>query len=159
MCAKKLIHVEEAWKSRTMTSNALFNSGKYEESLVGYEQALSRAEVLNNYMEAALGVGIPCIQTFVISCNNIAYTYEKLGRFDNGAKMLKRSIYFLLLKSKNSNVNGSEIQAELKRALLNYMDYAERNALEFIDVDKVFSDIQEQLETNKVVGDSLSFEC
>lgn len=149
MCAKKLIHVEEAWKSRTNASNALFNCGKFEESLIGYEQALSRAEVLNNYMEAAIRVGIPSIQTFVISCNNLAFTHEKMGQFDKGSKMLKRAIYFLMIKSKNSYLNGNEIQAELKRAMLNYLDYAERNALEINDVDKVFLDLQEQLEANK----------
>ena len=152
MCAKKLKHVEEAWKSRTNVSNALFNEGKFEESLVGYEQALARAEVLNNYMEAAMQFGIPSIQTFVISCNNIAFTYEKLERFDKGAAMLKRSIYFLLIKSRNAYLNGNEIQSELKRAMLNYLDYAERNALALIDVDKVFIDIQEQLDTNKTLG-------
>ena len=151
MCAKSLKHVEEAWKSRTNASNALFNSGKFEESLIGYEQALSRAEVLNNYMEAAMGFGIPSIQTFVISCNNIAFTYEKLERFDKGAAMLKRAIYFLLIKSKNAHLDGNEIQGELKRAMLNYLDYAERNSLQLNDVDKVFLDIQEQLETNKVL--------
>lgn len=148
MCTRKLKYVEEAWKSRTNTSNGLFNEGRFEESLLGYEQALSRAEVLNNYMEAAMGIGIPSIQTFVISCKNVAFTYEKLDRFDKGAKMLKRSLYFLWLKSEDLNLNGNEIQAELKRALLNYMDYSERNALELNDVDKLFSDIQEQLKTN-----------
>lgn len=149
MCAKGLKHVEEAWKSRTMASNALFNQGKFEASLLGYEQALSRAEVLNNYMEAALGIGIPCVQTFVISCNNIAFTYEKMGHMDKGAIMLKRAIYFLLFKSNSAKLNADEIRSELRRALLNYSDYAQRNALELDDVDKVFSDIQEQLEANK----------
>lgn len=102
-------------------------------------------------MEAAIGIGIPSIQTFVISCNNLAFTYEKLGRFVKGATMLKRAIYFLMIKSKNCQLNGNEIQAELKRAMLNYLDYAERNALELNDVDKVFSDIQDQLETNKMI--------
>lgn len=150
MCAKRLKHVEEAWKSKTNTSNTLFNIGQFEESLIGYEQALSRAGVLNNYMEASMRMGIPSIQTFVISCNNIAFTYEKLGRFDEGATMLKRAIYFLLIKSKNVHLNGNEIQSELKRAMLNYLDYAEKNALKLDDVDKVFLDIQEQLDTNRV---------
>ncbi|MEO8774465.1 MAG: tetratricopeptide repeat protein [Gelidibacter sp.] len=149
MCTKRLKHVEEAWKSKTNASNTLFNAGKFEESLVGYEQALSRAEVLNNYMEAAIRIGIPSIQTFVISCNNIAFTYEKLELFDKGATMLKRAIYFLLVKSKNTYLNIEEIRSELKRALLNYLDYANRNAMALNDVDKVFLDIQEQLEINK----------
>ena len=151
MCGKRLKHVEEAWKSKTNASNTLFNAGKFEESLVGYEQALSRAEVLNNYMEVAIKFGIPSIQTFVISCNNIAFTYEKLERYDQGAIMLKRAIYFLLIKSKNTNLNVEEIRSELKRALLNYLDYAERNAIALNDVDKVFTDIQEELDTNKAI--------
>lgn len=129
MCAKKLKHVEEAWKSKTNASNTLLNAGKLQKSLVGYDQTLSSAEVLNNYMEAAIRIGIPSIQTFVISCNNIAFTYEKLELFDKGATMLKRAIYFLLIKSKNAHLNIEEIRSELKRALLNYLDYANRNAL------------------------------
>lgn len=151
MCAKSLKHVEAAWKSRTTASNALYNESKFEESLVGYEQALARAEILNNYMEAAIVFGIPAIQTFVISCNNIAFTYEKLEQIEKGAAMLKRAIYFLLIKSKNTRLNADEIQRELKRALLNYLDYAERNAMALNDVDKVFTDIQEELHTNKAI--------
>jgi len=140
-------HIEQAWKLKTQLSNDLFNEGKFENSLSGYQEALCRAEVLNNNLPEAKRTGIPVIQIFAISCNNIAYTYENIGMLENGEKMLKRVIYFLLLQSNNKFISTAEIQNELKRAMINYTEFANRNSIEIENTQKVFSDIEEQFKT------------
>ncbi|MGO3182453.1 MAG: tetratricopeptide repeat protein [Aequorivita sp.] len=144
-------HIEQAWKLKTQLSNDLFNEGKFENSLSGYQEALCRAEVLNNNLVQAKGIGIPVIQIFAISCNNMAYTYEKIGMIENGEKMLKRVIYFLLLQSNSKSLSSAEIQNELKRAMLNYTEFANRNSIEIENTQKVFSDIQEQFKTYETI--------
>lgn len=144
-------HIEQAWRLKTELSNDLFNKGKFENSLSGYQEALCRAEVLNNNLLEAKRTGIPVIQIFAISCNNIAYTYENIGMIVEGEKMLKRVIYFLLLQSNNKSLNSAEIQNELKRAMLNYTEFANRNSIEIENTQKVFSDIQEQFITYETI--------
>ncbi len=144
-------HIEEAWRLKTTDANDLFNQGKFEDSLNGYEEALYRAEVLNNNLIEAKKTGTPVIQIFAISCNNIAFTHEKMGRSEEGEKMLKRVIYYLLLHSNNKELDIKEIQNELKRAMLNYTEFADRNSIEIKNTEKVFSDIQEQFETHEII--------
>lgn len=144
-------HIEQAWKMKTELSNDLFNEGKFENSLSGYQEALCRAEVLNNNLPEAKRTGIPVIQIFAISCNNMAFTYENIGMIYEGEKMLKRVIYFLLLPSNSKFISNAEIQNELKRAMLNYTEFAERNNIEIKDTQKVFSDIEEQFKTYETI--------
>lgn len=144
-------HIEPAWKLKTELSNDLFNDGKFENSLSGYQEALCRAEVLNDNLLEAKRTGVPVIQIIAISCNNMAYTYENLGMIKEGEKMLKRVIYFLLLQSNNNSINTEEIQNELKRAMLNYTEFANRNGIEIKNTQKVFSDIQEQFKTYETI--------
>lgn len=144
-------HIEQAWKVKTELSNDLFNQGKYEHSLSGYQEALCRAEVLNNNLPKAKRIGIPVIQIFAISCNNIAYTYENIGLIEEGEKMLKRVIYFLLLQSNNKSLNPAEIQNELKGAMFNYTEFAKRNGIDIKNAQKVFTEIQEQFITYETI--------
>lgn len=140
-----LQHIEEAWKLKTNASNKLFSAGKYNASLLGYEEALCRAEVLNQHLKKVMTIGIPFIQIFAISCHNIAFTYEKMGLPHKGEKMLQRVVYFLVFQHEKSKHNSREIQSELKRAMLNYNEFANRNALDVKNVKLVFEDIQKQL--------------
>lgn len=142
---------EEAWKLKTKSANVLFKAGRFEDSLNGYEEALCRAEVLNNNLIEAKETGIPVIQIFAISCNNIAFTYEKMGRSKAGEKMLKRVIYYLLFQSNNKAIDTTEIQSELKRAMLNFTEFAERNGIGIKNTEKVFSDIQEQFDAYETI--------
>lgn len=66
-------HIEQAWKLKTELSNDLYNKGKFENPLSSYQEALCRAEVLNNNFVEAKRTGIPVIQIFAISCNNSLY--------------------------------------------------------------------------------------
>lgn len=141
-----LLITEEAWKLKTETANDLFNEARFDDALNGYEEALCRAEVLNNNLIEAKRIGIPVVQIFSISCNNIAFTYEKMGKTEEGEKMLKRVIYFLLLQTNNKVLNTTEIQSELKRTMLNYTEFADRNTMEIKNAERVFADIQGQFE-------------
>lgn len=143
-----LFNIHEDWKMKTEASNHLYDEGSFEDSLNGYQDALSLAEILNNNLIDAKEEGIPVIQTFIISCNNIAFTFEKLGKTNQSEKMLKRAIYFLLLQSNNKVLSITEIQSELKKAMLNYTEFANRNSVEMKNTEKIFSDIKEQFETN-----------
>lgn len=146
-----LKHIEQAWKTKTDLSNDLFNKGNFQNSLYGYQEALCRAEILITNLTQAKRTEIPVIQIFAISCNNIAFTYENLARIDEGEKMLKRVIYFLLLQSNNKSINPLEIQNELKRAMLNYTEFASRNNIEIKNTQKVFTDIKKQFEVYETI--------
>ena len=139
-----LQHIEDSWKEKTKTANQLFNDGKFKEALTGYQEALYRAEVLNNFQSEAICIGIPFIQVFAISCNNIAFTYEELKEPKKGIKILERVIYYLLHLSKNDNLNPSEIQNELKRATLTYQEFLGRSGLELENKRSIITDIKKE---------------
>ena len=90
-------------------------------------------------------IGIPFIQIFAISCNNIAFTYEKMGLSQKGEKMLQRVVYFLVFQHEKTEHNSRRNSSELKRAMLNYNEFANRNTLDVDNVKLVFKDIQKQL--------------
>lgn len=140
-----LISIKEAWKLKTKNSNKLFSKGNFKASLLGYEEALCRAEVLNQHLETASDIGIPYLQIFIISCNNIAFTHEKLNSANQGEKMLQRVIYFLIYRHEKSNHNLKEIKTELQRALLTYNDYTQRNNLNVSKIMSLFKNIQGKL--------------
>lgn len=144
MSEKCIQHIEEAWQLKTEFANQLFEDGNYQESMETYKEALYRAEVLNNNMKKAIETGIPYLQIFAISCNNMAFTYEKMDLVENGEKMLKRVLFYLLLQTEQNDYNMLEVEQELKRAMLNYSEYADRNALDIENIEKVFVDIQEK---------------
>lgn len=139
-------HIESVWKEKTNSANQLFNERKFKEALMGYEEALCRAEVLNNHQADAIGKGIPFMQVFAISCNNIAFTYEEMGEIEKCKKMLKRVIYYFLFLSKDQT-DVSIVQNELKIALLTYKDFADKNALEPQDQQTVLDNIQEHVKS------------
>jgi hypothetical protein len=51
----------------------------------------------------------------------------------------------LLTLGVTSTVNSDEIQSELKIAMLNYADYAERNSLHTQNITKIREDVEEHL--------------
>jgi len=122
-------HIENYWKAKTTASNELFNKGDFQDALLGYKDALYRAEVLNNNFTDCVRVGIPFVQDYIISCNNIANTYEKLHQYEEAENILKRVVYYLLHLEENKILNSNEIQSELKRASLAYINYMEKNQL------------------------------
>ncbi len=141
-------HIENHWKAKTTASNELFNERKFQDALLGYKDALYRAEVLNNNFFDCIRVGIPFIQVYVISCNNIAYTYEELGKLEEAENMLKRAVYYLLHFEENKILDSNEIQSELRKASLIYMSFTEKNNLEKIKQEHLFNDLKERFVTN-----------
>ncbi|MGS4344674.1 tetratricopeptide repeat protein [Myroides odoratus] len=119
-------HLERYWKTLTTSSNEKFNQQNYVEALAGYKEALYRAEVLNKHWEQCSRLKIPVIQVYLISCNNVAYTYEELGDLEKAQAFLKRAIYFLIHLIEENHVLGKNIQGDLKRALLTYADFTQR---------------------------------
>ncbi|MBV7441521.1 tetratricopeptide repeat protein [Weeksellaceae bacterium TAE3-ERU29] len=121
-------HIEDYWKFITNKSNELFNKGNFEEALSNYKQALYRAEVLCNNIPNCIKSAIPFMQIYIISCNNVAYTYEKLGKYDKAEHMLKKVIsYLIFMLNKEELIKPVIVQSELKRASLAYIQFLEEN--------------------------------
>lgn len=137
-------HIEDHWKEQTSSSNKLFNHGEYEDALVGYEEALFRAGVLNNNYNDCLRDGIPFLQVYVISCHNMAYTYEELGLYKKAQRMLRKAIYFLLHFEKNKTLNQTEVESELKKASLAYFLFLKRTGLKAVKSDRLYQRLEER---------------
>ncbi|MEN7547100.1 tetratricopeptide repeat protein [Rapidithrix thailandica] len=121
-----LKHIEEAWKVKTNLANKLFDKGCFDQALTGYTESLARAEVLNQHRESCKSYGIPFVQVFIISCNNLSNTYSELGLYQEADRMLKRSICYIahLLSLKKKKLDEYiELQKELGRAILYYKEF------------------------------------
>ena len=75
--------VENTWRRVIKVANHDFTLGNYEMALNSYKEALSSAEVLNCHYKDASQMGIPYMQMYAMSCNNLVCTYEKLFDFHN----------------------------------------------------------------------------
>lgn len=144
-------HIERYWQALTISNNKLFNKGNFEKALVGYKDALYRAEVLNNHIPDCLRLNIPFIQVFIISCNNLANTYEELGNLEEAENMLKRTVYYLLHLANKKKLNNNEIQSELKKAILHYIQFAEKTNIEKAKQEQLFITLKEQLIENHLI--------
>lgn len=144
-------HVENHWKMLTMMANDFFNSGDFEKALSGYRDALYRAEVLNNHEEDCLRVGIPIMQVYIISCNNLSNTYAELGQSEEAENMLQRAVYYLLHLSRQVHINMNELQHELKRASVALLDFARKNGGKN-NQEKLLKTLKEQLVENQLIN-------
>ncbi|WP_200878587.1 tetratricopeptide repeat protein [Sphingobacterium sp. ML3W] len=141
-------HIERYWQALTVSSNEFFNKGDFEKALNGYKDALYRAEVLNNHIPECIRLNIPFIQVYIISCNNLANTYEELGNQEEAENMLKRAVYYLLHLTANKSLNIDEIQSELKRATLAYVRFSEKTGEGKVKQEQLFRTLKEQLLEN-----------
>ena len=142
-------HIERHWQTLTVLNNKLFDKGDFKKALFGYKDALYIAEVLNNNMSDCIRLNTLFIQVYIISCNNLAHTYSELGNKEEAENMLKRVLFFLLhlttIRS-ISQVNGTEIQSELKQATLAYVDFSEKNNVTKTKQEKLFTTLKNQLQ-------------
>lgn len=143
--------IERYWQALAVSNNELFNKGDFENALTGYKDALYRAEVLNNNIPDCIRLKIPFIQVYIISCNNLANTYEELGNLEESENMLKRAVYYLLHLIGNKALNISEVQSELKRATLAYVRFAEKNNVGKNKQEQLFRTLKEQLLENNLI--------
>ncbi|WP_400261283.1 hypothetical protein ACFX5U_15315 [Sphingobacterium sp. SG20118] len=118
---------ENYWQTLTSSSNMHFEKGDFKNALSGYEDALCRAEVLNNHISDCIRLQIPFIQVYIISCNNLANTYEVLGKHEDTESMLKRSVYYLLHLAKNNMLNMDEIHAETEEKCVELCKFCRQN--------------------------------
>lgn len=123
----RIHHIENYWKTLTTASNESFNEGDFEKALLGYKDALCRAEILNNHLSDCLRLNIPFIQVYIISCNNLSHTYYELGQLEEAGNMLKRVVYYLQHLYGQEYVNKEELQNELKRAVILLLSFIEKN--------------------------------
>jgi tetratricopeptide (TPR) repeat protein len=144
-------HIEKHWQALTVSSNELFNKGNFEKALSGYKDALYRAEVLNNNISDCIRLIIPFVQVYIISCNNLANTYEELGKKEEAENLLKRVVYYLLHLAANKELNIDELQSELKRATLAYVQFTEKNNIVKSKQEKLFTVLKEQLLQNDLI--------
>ncbi|MCL7986641.1 tetratricopeptide repeat protein [Sphingobacterium sp. lm-10] len=121
-------HIEQHWKTLTVSANDFFNTGNFEQALSNYQEALYRAEVINDHRSECLEFNIPTIQIFVISCNNLANTYIELCRLEDAERMLTRVIYYLLYLVKDGDISSDEVRNELKRAGVALMVFGQEHS-------------------------------
>lgn len=139
-----------AGKHGPLLQMILFEKGAFEEARFVYQNALLKAEVLNEHQSACLRLEIPFMQVFLISCNNLFNTYCELEQANEAEKMLQRAVYYLFHLSRQSEVNKNEIQNELKRASMALLNFAEKSG-DIKKKEKLLANIHEQLLENKLL--------
>ncbi len=118
-------HVELAWKVKTTIANQYFNDGNYDLALMGYLEALARAEVLKNNGFQNLKF-IPLVQIMVISYTNLSNTYLELKDYKNAKSMYTGTICFLIaiLHSKGKNKeNIKSVMGAFRNVFLSYSTF------------------------------------
>nr|WP_315028586.1 tetratricopeptide repeat protein [uncultured Chryseobacterium sp.] len=138
-------HIENHWKALTSSTNDYFNKGNFEKALSGYKDAFYRAEVLNSRITDCIRLKIPFVQVYIISCNNLANTYEELGKHEEAENMFKRVVYYLLHLAGNTTLNIEDIQPELKRAAVTYIHFTEKTNKTKAKKEKLFTLLKEKL--------------
>lgn len=121
-------HIEDYWKTLTVSANDFFHTGNFEQALSDYQEALYRAEVMNDHRSECSELNIPFMQLYIISCNNLSNTYIELGRLEDAERMLKRVIYYLLYLVKDGDISSDEVQNELKRASVALMAFGQEHS-------------------------------
>jgi len=135
-------HIEGHWKALTDTANGRFRNGELEKALETYQEALYRAEVLNNHRQDCLRLRIPFVQVYIISCNNLANAYTELGRRREAEKMLRRVVYYLLhLSSGREEIDRAELQRELRMASVALLGFSGKTAEGLEKRKKVLEDV------------------
>lgn len=119
-------HVEEHWQTLTLSANGAFEKGDWQQAISLYNDALYRAEVLNDHIGDCVRLKIPFIQVFLISCNNLASMYQQLGKDDEGENMLKRSIHYLFHLIRRKQIDFVEIESDLRAAIANYVHFVQQ---------------------------------
>lgn len=120
-------HLENYWTTQTDWSNKEFHKGNYTQALEGYQNAMYRSEVLNNYYQNCLKLEIKFIRIYITSCYNLAHTYLKLDNIEAAEKFYKRAFYFLIKLVHHEILSLSAIQAEIEHTLYLYTEFINEN--------------------------------
>jgi len=142
-------HIENYWKILTEEANESFNEGNYEVALSGYLNALYRAEVPNSNFLDCVRLKVPFVQLYVVSCNNLANCYQEIKDLKNAEEMLQKVIYFLLYLYEK-NYKKEEIQGELKKSVISYINFIQKNNLDTISKTIFLTYLKKRLITNNL---------
>lgn len=143
-------HIKNYWESLTTDANHFFHKKNFTEALIGYKNAMYRAEVLNNNLSDCLRLHIPFMQIYIISCNNLSNTYKELQRYNDVINIMERCIYYLLRLMTNHICNTEEIQRELQKTYINYVCFLEKYDTEKFHKNLLYKTIKEKVEQNKL---------
>lgn len=132
MNSQEIIALERQWRDHTDAANTLFNSNRHAEAAEGYASALVSAETLNRHPVSALRAGLPIVQIFVLSCQNLSNALVELDRLAEADALMRRSVHFLIHsiedKATAADVRDEAIR-EVGRALIAYAEFVERTGL------------------------------
>lgn len=118
------VQVQEIqWKGLVEEANLLFQSQDWKAALVGYRQALKKAETLNEQQADCQKWNIPFVQIYIVSCMNIAHTHMELADFESAEYMLRRIFYYLLYLIEKEESDSLNLLLELKRSVLILMHF------------------------------------
>lgn len=122
-----IIHLENHWKKLISEANESFSNKDYTSALHRYEEALFRGEVLNNYIDDCIRIGVPFIPIYLISCYNLSNTYLELGETEKAGNILKGTVHYLLHVSGKPNVHPELWQQELKKSGIYLLNFLKEN--------------------------------
>lgn len=131
-------HIENYWKILTADANESFTKGEYELALEGYLNALYRAEVLNNNLSDCFRLKVPFLQLYIVSHNNLANCYEKLNLIEKSEESLRKVVFFILYFFEKKLINQEEMNSELKKSVVNYLNFIKSNNLQMKDENLFF---------------------
>ena len=125
MSKTELFSLENEWRETTIAGNGLFKEAG-QEAIFHYENALDAAERLMVFLYKCIDLRIPVMPMFLISCNNLAAAYSRLGKWDKAEKMLKRGVYYILfLKQKNLHPQVEPVFSRwLCKQMLHYSEFS-----------------------------------
>lgn len=121
--------LEISWKRYTLNGNAFFDQKSWHEAAIRYEKALYYAEKLNIRHQHCLSLGIPYVQIFIISCNNLANTYSEINKIEQTEKLLERAVFYLIHQAEINAVDQNTLENELKKAVLSLLTFLKNNNL------------------------------
>lgn len=144
-------HIKNYWEKLTVEANKLFEKAEYFEAKEVYMNALYRAEVLNNNMDSCIESGIPFVQIYIVSCNNLASTYQAIGEIERANKILRKTLFFLLYIARENVIDLDEIQSEMRKAIINYTQFLNENKLDKSQQVHLFDSIKGALVRDELV--------
>ena len=127
MSDKCLCHIHNYWQEITKISNASFFKEDYNQAIVGYQQALYRAQVLKNYPTRCKELNIPLLQIYVISYNNLAFCYKELNQVEKAQNYLTYVVCYLLYLRSKCLLDAKSFSYELQKAVLTYLEFLQDN--------------------------------
>ncbi|MBL4755916.1 MAG: hypothetical protein JKY52_20280 [Flavobacteriales bacterium] len=143
MSKEDLIQSENRWKEITLCANNLFNKNAFDEAKSQYDTALKEAGKLVSHFNSCTNIKIPVVPIFVISCNNLANTYQELGDSSLAEVQLRRAVFFIIHLKEQEDLSPQvteSLQRELSKVVLTYSEFCKKTNQEDKS-EKVFQNL------------------